>query len=246
MEQELETTRERSDASSATASAFDKITDRKKFLGGLFLASAGTALGVAGSASQRAAAAVQAPYATKAANLPTSPDGRPAVWGPQIAADGFPKASITGVFIRTDGNVIYLKTEKQAAPVGILIAPDTAVDAAGQSTMGDVSAVQRGDELFVGTYFDSLGRRVAGYAIANLKCYWATVTSIAGSRLECWTDYYGDAPDSKVSIMLTDSTRFIPAPPKVGNYIYAFATSSAGSKPRSIWARDIRVTTKAS
>ncbi len=220
---------------------FARPIDRRKFLGGVFLTSVGAAMGI----KSEAASAAGTP--TRPTRVRTTADGRTVTIGPRMASDGLPQASVGGTFIATQGNVVFLKTELLPQPVGIILTPSTSVVAGGHYARGDVSWVQRGDELFVGTYFDSLGRRVAGYAIANMKSYWAEVSSVAGNVITCATDDYGDAPNSKVPITITEATRFFPSPPSTGSYVYVMATTStAGKNPSTIWARDVRLVTTSS
>jgi dolichol kinase len=164
--------------------------------------------------------------------------------GPRLAADGLPWASVTGILVGQIDGILLLRPLNVGAGASlarIMVVADTTVFAQEQIRQGDASLCTNGDNLFVTTVFDGLGRRIATSVYANIQTYWGTISAVAGSSVKCATASYGDAPNSSVDVTLTPATTFDPRPPQVGDYAYVMATMTAQGVTGPIWATQVLV-----
>lgn len=180
---------------------------RRKFLGRLLVATAGT-VSVAGFSRPRMARA--------ASGTTVTPNGR--VLGPILAPDGFPRASIQGTLVGTRGAYCMVNTGESVVPVTVL--PSTQVLGRGALWNGATSALSVGDRVFIFTTIVESGERVAIKVEQNPRLYDLTVSSITGSEITGTTLPSDATPGLSLQLTVNALTQFQQSgAPQVGSNI---------------------------
>ena len=213
---------------------------RRKVLGGLLLATAGTAVVSAGGRLQVAGAATgtKSRSPNMAASAITYRSGHPLVFGPLIASDGFPRASIQGTFVGFSSPycMVNAAISGSSSVVPVTVVPNTQVLAGGVLSYGTLGQLSVGDRVFVFTSVDS-GERVAFKIEQNPRFYRLVVSAITAARISGITVPSDPTPGVAVQFATNSLTRFPQlSVPAVGSMIQVATISNAPSNASEIVA----------
>jgi hypothetical protein len=193
---------------------------RRKLLGGLLLATAGTA-SVAGLSLPRTARAATVNTMTRA--------GNPITLGPILAPDGLPQASIQGTFAGVNGAYCLVNAGDSVVPVTVL--PSTQVLAGGALANGSLSALAVGDHLFIFTTIVESGERVASKIEQNPRLYNLEVATITGSQIGGTTLSTDATPGIPLQLTVNALTNWPQTTvPQVGSNIRAATIRDSNSR----------------
>jgi hypothetical protein len=209
-------------------------TERRQFSRRRFL---GSTLAVAGVATlplgMDAAGASMRPRALSRSALPVGPPGSSVVRPTYSPLDGlletFVRAPVTSitpdVLALTVPAGMGLRTE--TGPIYVSVVPETFVHARGVDVQGDISSLEEGDVLSIGTAYDPSGTRTAAWIVANMQIVNFQVSSIAEP------DAHG--PLLQKQTIDTGITARLTVPPSCA----AVLESNAGDYWSAICSRDI-------
>lgn len=173
--------------------------DRRAFLTRVLTTSGAVAAGLAIPARTSWHATLDAsgkevPRDAGLATLPTSSGGR--IYA-NLAADGLPMWSVSGIYVgMSDTGLVVNPLDVPVGPTTIKVNGATTVYARDQRLAGDMSLCAPGDRVFVGTIFDSLGRRLAEFVFANAYAQPAESLGFDGTNCS-YQRLGGKAPDAR-------------------------------------------------
>jgi|SRR5579884_1035866 len=191
----VSTSLERLDANSQAA--MHQPVTRRKLLGGLLLATAGTAY---------APGLIRPKVANAATATTISRGGHTAFLGPILAPDGFPQASLQGTFVGARGVYCLVNAGQGVVPVTVL--PTTQVLAGGVLANGVLSALSIGDRLFIFTTIVESGERVAVKIEQNPRIYEIQVGSAAAAQIVGTTMANDPTPGLRLRLTVNALTTF--------------------------------------
>jgi hypothetical protein len=198
---------------------------RRKALGGLLFATAGTATAGFGRPAVASADATQT--MTRA--------GKTIILGPINAPDGFPQASLEGIYAGSRGRYCMVIAANSVVPITVM--PTTRVFAGGAAWAGALKPLAVGDRLFVFSRILESGERVASVIEQNPRIYKVVVTSIAGSELGATTVASDRAPGVSLTFVVNALTQFPQGSiPEVGSQLRVATISNAPVNPSQIVA----------
>ena len=220
---------------------------RRKMLGGLVLAAAGATVGptlgrlqVAG-----AAAATKTIVGNTGGALPPffshlQSQGYQVAFGPILAPDGFPQASIQGTFVGVNGP--YCMVNARESIVAVTTLPNSEVLSGGYLANGSLAELSVGDRLFIFTTVTESGERVAIRIEQNPRIYDLTVSAISGSNISGITLPSDQTPGVPLVLTVNNLTNFQPpSVPQVGSRIRVATIANAPWNAAEIVAMNVNM-----
>jgi hypothetical protein len=224
-----------------------RSVDRRQFLGAMITATAGVAFAAAGVPDALGATpptpqgTQYMPIGNGAYELYQIVNGKKIVFA-RVAPDGLLPGSVFGTYVGETRGGFTVAVPKISGTVDVQLAPDTSVQAGGEERLADLSLLNLGDDLSVGTTLDSNGKRIAEYVRANVLMGHTKISAVSGNTVTGVPVDRGLNPVAgRPSIKLVVGPFMkMPGPaPASGEYWRYFATSSSPDNPEQIWAHDL-------
>jgi len=206
--------------------------ERRRFLGGLLYTAGAMTLtgGLVDGLGTRAYAEVPS---NGIAVLKTA-SGR-TILQPTMAKDGLPALFVAGVLVAVNnGSFVIEIPQRSSQQIELLYTGSTTVNAGGKKASGDLGSCNPGDRVNVGDYLNAAGKRVATYVNANVVIGWVNVTAMTPDGFR---GVMRKGPQTEWSFTYADGLDSMPGrQPAVGEWWHIWATSSAPSSPKTVWA----------
>jgi hypothetical protein len=219
--------------------------DRRQFLGSMLTAAGGVAFAAVGVPNALAADATTPigaqymPIGNGAYEIYQIMNGKKVVLS-RVAQDGLLVGSVFGTYVGTTSDGFAVSVPKISGTVDIQLVADTSVQAGGVERFADLSLVNPGDDVSVGTKLDADGRRVAEYVRANVMMGTVMVSAVSDQAITGTPLNKALEPvEGRPAIQLEVGPAFMTMPspaPAVGEYWDYFATSSDPENPQRVWA----------